>query len=475
LTGIIDAGRIAAWSMLAVSDAPLQYVASSIFGHLSLDVAATVKKRLLEGALLIDDLQVRQQGFGALLARLNEASVVEQTSVAEVFGIFAPLAQLAAAFFLLIRGALPHVLVPLFLVFVAGIPVVAASLRQRYKAWYKARLRLTEDLVDKIVGHRTRAVQDNPAQLHDTEDAALDSYAKLSARWDKVYSASAIYGRTWLVVAGFAIVSAFVFGAAIPPLLLTSVATFLAFRAFPALLASAGRLVTWLSAWDGVRPLFEAGRLRVRAPRSRAQNDGVSLDTVVSSLAFAYGQGLRPVLSNANLRIKSGERILIEGPSGGGKTTFSKLLTGELRPASGTILVDGVDVFSVSESEWRRRIASSPQFHENYLFSNTFGFNVDPNSLRGEISAEAIEVCRELGLGELIAKMPSHTAQLLGETGWQLSHGERSRVFIARSLLQGAKLLIFDESFGALDPDSLARAIECVRRRAPTLLVIAHT
>jgi ATP-binding cassette subfamily B protein len=48
-------------------------------------------------------------------------------------------------------------------------------------------------------------------------------------------------------------------------------------------------------------------------------------------------------------------------------------------------------------------------------------------------------------------------------------------VFIARSLLQGAKLLVFDESFGALDPESLARAIECVRKRAPTLLVIAHT
>jgi ABC-type multidrug transport system fused ATPase/permease subunit len=181
------------------------------------------------------------------------------------------------------------------------------------------------------------------------------------------------------------------------------------------------------------------------------------------------------VLSNANLRIKSGERVLIEGPSGGGKTTFSKLLTGELRPTSGTILVDGVDIFSVSESEWRRRIAASPQFHENYLFSNTFGFNVDPKSLRGEMSAEAREVCRELGLDGLIEKMPSQAAQLLGETGWQLSHGERSRVFIARSLLQGAKLLVFDESFGALDPESLARAIECVRKRAPTLLVIAHT
>jgi ATP-binding cassette subfamily B protein len=64
---------------------------------------------------------------------------------------------------------------------------------------------------------------------------------------------------------------------------------------------------------------------------------------------------------------------------------------------------------------------------------------------------------------------------MLGETGWQLSHGERSRVFIARSLLQDAEILVFDESFGALDPETLKRAVACTRRRAKNLIVIAHT
>ncbi|HEX2730260.1 MAG TPA: ATP-binding cassette domain-containing protein, partial [Polyangiaceae bacterium] len=167
-------------------------------------------------------------------------------------------------------------------------------------------------------------------------------------------------------------------------------------------------------------------------------------------------------------------RVLLAGPSGGGKTTLSKLLTGELQPSSGTILVDGVDRASVPEAAWRQRVVSSPQFHENYVFSNTFAFNVDPRGAAGELSNEARQVCFELGLRELIGKMPSRAAQLLGETGWQLSHGEQSRVFIARSLLQGADLLIFDESFAALDPESLALALACVRKRAQTLMVIAH-
>jgi ATP-binding cassette subfamily B protein len=88
--------------------------------------------------------------------------------------------------------------------------------------------------------------------------------------------------------------------------------------------------------------------------------------------------------------------------------------------------------------------------------------------------AEAEAVCRELGLGDLLERMPAGLFQMVGESGWQLSHGERSRVYIARALLQGADLLIFDESFAALDPENLAKALVCVLNRAPSLMVIAH-
>ena len=70
--------------------------------------------------------------------------------------------------------------------------------------------------------------------------------------------------------------------------------------------------------------------------------------------------------------------------------------------------------------------------------------------------------------------MPSGLQQIVGETGWQLSNGERSRLYIARALLQNADLVIFDESFSALDPENLRRAINCSPTYAPTLLVISH-
>jgi ATP-binding cassette, subfamily B, bacterial len=70
--------------------------------------------------------------------------------------------------------------------------------------------------------------------------------------------------------------------------------------------------------------------------------------------------------------------------------------------------------------------------------------------------------------------MPAGLPQMVGETGWQLSHGERSRMFMARALLQNADLVILDESFGALDPATLRRCLQTARDRARTLLVSAH-
>ena len=118
-----------------------------------------------------------------------------------------------------------------------------------------------------------------------------------------------------------------------------------------------------------------------------------------------------------------------------------------------------------------------PQFHENYVFVGTFSFNLLmgrrwPPSLEDEQAA--IEICKELGLDSLIERMPSGMQQIVGESGWQLSHGEKSRLFIARALLQKSDLLILDESFGALDPENIARSMQCVLRHAPTMIVIAH-
>jgi ABC-type transport system involved in cytochrome bd biosynthesis fused ATPase/permease subunit len=86
----------------------------------------------------------------------------------------------------------------------------------------------------------------------------------------------------------------------------------------------------------------------------------------------------------------------------------------------------------------------------------------------------ASEICMELGLNELLERLPAGFQQMVGESAWRLSHGEQSRLYIARALLQHADLIVLDESFAALDPENFELALDCVLRRAPALVVIAH-
>ena len=177
------------------------------------------------------------------------------------------------------------------------------------------------------------------------------------------------------------------------------------------------------------------------------------------------------------MSVAAGDRILLQGPSGGGKSTLASLLCGTLRPESGLLLAGGLDRHTLGAAGWRRRVAAAPQFHENHVLTGTFAFNLlmgGPGWVEEADFAEAEAICHELGLGPLLEKMPAGMLQMVGESGWQLSHGERSRLYIARALLQGADVLIFDESFAALDPETLRLAVDCVLNRARTILVIAH-
>jgi ATP-binding cassette subfamily B protein len=70
--------------------------------------------------------------------------------------------------------------------------------------------------------------------------------------------------------------------------------------------------------------------------------------------------------------------------------------------------------------------------------------------------------------------MPAGLDQIVGDTGWRLSQGERGRVFMARALLERAELTVLDESLGALDPENVRLGIECALARSRALLLIAH-
>jgi len=229
-----------------------------------------------------------------------------------------------------------------------------------------------------------------------------------------------------------------------------------------------------------VAPLFQAAaRPELSGAPALALESPAHPDIFIEAndISFRYRPSGDPVLDHCTLRIGPGDHILLEGASGGGKSTLASVLSGMVRPQSGLVLARGLDRQTMGAPGWRRSVAAAPQFHENHVLTGTFAFNLlmgREGWITQKDHAEAQLVCEELGLGPLLEKMPAGMLQMIGETGWQLSHGERSRLYIARALLQNADVLIFDESFAALDPDNIRRALECVLRRARSVLVIAH-
>ena len=343
-------------------------------------------------------------------------------------------------------------------------------------------------LIERMVGHRTRLAQEDPRHWHEGEDQTLSGYMQLSRNMDMTQvQLHGLISRGWLILGTAGLVYALFAHPHEPALFALSLGgVVLASKALSTLIDGMKSLVGVANAWKQVGPLFWAA---VRARTTRSAAGALSVMDIGSSapseqpllvardLMFRYRDYGQPILDGCNLTIQSGERLLLEGMSGGGKSTLAAILTGLRQPTAGLLMLHGLDLQTLGAAAWRQRVVSAPQFHENHILTETFAFNLlmgrrwPPTA---EDFAEAEAICQELGLGELLQRMPAGLQQMIGESGWQLSHGERSRLFIARALLQQADFIVLDESFAALDPENLRLALQCVLKRAPTLMVIAH-
>ncbi|HEV8629276.1 MAG TPA: ABC transporter ATP-binding protein, partial [Thermoanaerobaculia bacterium] len=484
LGGRRDPGWLTAWALLLLSVVPFRALEVWSSGVLTSRAGALLKRRLLAGILRLEPEEIRHQGVGQLLGRVLDSEAVEVTILAGGHEGLIALTELALALPVLAAGAggWPHA--ALLLAWVAIALVLAWRYLHRLRAWSAARLRMTHDLAEKMVGHRTRLAQEDPDHLHDAEDHDLAHYFELSARLDARAGLLRIaVPRGWVLVSLAAVAPSFVGGLAEPTRLAIALGgTLFAWRAFWKLVRGVTGLAEAAVAWDQAGELFRAaarpgaaGPPMLVGSAAGSGNHEVVLEA--HGLAFQYSGRFAPALADCELTVSRGERLLLQGPSGSGKSTLASLLAGFRSPQAGLLLVDGLDRHSLGEDGWRRRVVVAPQFHDNHVLTDTLAFNLLMGRRWPPSAAdwtEAEQVCCELGLGDLLSRMPGGLLQTVGESGWQLSHGERSRLYIARALLQGAELVVLDESFAALDPESLSQAMECVLRRAPTLLAIAH-
>jgi ATP-binding cassette subfamily B protein len=485
LQGRIEPGWMMAWALLLITTVPLRMLESWWQGLLSLDLGMLLKQRMLFGALRLEPEETRHQGIGQLLGSVIESDAIESLALSGALVNVVSVVELAVAGAVLALGAggIPHMLALVLWTALSGHLAWRYYLARR--DWTGHRLEITHDLVEQMVGHRTRLAQQPPDRWHEAEDQFLPTYLELSRRMDTAaVRLNVVVARGWLIVGLLGIAPMFVMGQSSTAAISVGIGgVLLAYRALTRLSVGLNGLVGAVVAWQRARPLFDsAARPQSHAAVVWTPPQETGLDdrpTVLEAhnLMFRYGDHAQPALQNCSLRIQAGERLLLEGPSGGGKSTLGAVITGLRDPNSGLLLLHGLDRQTMGADAWRRRVVAAPTFKDNYVLTETFAFNLMMG--RGwpptqEDMREAQKICSELGLDRLLSRMPSGLMQMVGETGWQLSHGEKSRLYMARALLQGADVVILDESFAALDPETLQLAMKCALQRAPTLVLIAH-
>ena len=197
-----------------------------------------------------------------------------------------------------------------------------------------------------------------------------------------------------------------------------------------------------------------------------------SYDIDFSNVSFSYDKS-ENVLKDISFTAKQGEVTALIGPSGGGKSTVSKLAARFWDVDGGTIRLGGKDISQVDPE--KLLAAYSIVFQDVTLFDNTIMENIRIGK-KDATDEEVIRAAKEAQCDEFISKLPDGYNTVIGENGSALSGGERQRISIARALLKDAPVILLDEATASLDAENETYIQEAISRliKNKTVIIIAH-
>ena len=219
---------------------------------------------------------------------------------------------------------------------------------------------------------------------------------------------------------------------------------------------------------------FETGGSKTIESKDTTLQQQSFLDLDISSISYSYPNSGEKALEDISLKIKKGDFVGFVGPSGAGKTTLVDVLLGLLHPQTGTIKLNGKDIFSQIEL-WRSLVAYLPQ--EIFLIDDSLAKNIAlDDDIENSSHDRFKEVVIKSRLDDFIDNLPEGLDTRMGERGVRLSGGQRQRVAIARALFHEREVLILDEATSSLDMKTEEEIVKQIQqfKGEKTVITIAH-
>ena len=208
--------------------------------------------------------------------------------------------------------------------------------------------------------------------------------------------------------------------------------------------------------------------------KTKTQNLPKTFDLTFENVSFAYPDSEEAVLENIDFSVKQGETIAVIGGTGSGKSTIAKLIPRFYDVSKGKIKLGGVDIRDLKQSELHNLIGYVPQ--KANLFSGNIRENINYGSSKNLSDEEIIEALKIAQAWDFVQKLPEDLNEKVSQGGKNFSGGQKQRLSIARAIASKAPILIFDDSFSALDykTDAKLRTELAIKTKSQTKFIVAQ-